>query len=113
MPAARSLPQPTANPLPTQTCHPRTHHPARAHAQLLGPDELAPGINAAEFEARRQALAQLMQPGEIALAPAASQSFVTGVIPYPYRQDADFLYLTGKQLPCSWEQLPCGLGWQG
>eukprot|EP00879_Flechtneria_rotunda_P028716 GHRR01030931.1.p1 GENE.GHRR01030931.1~~GHRR01030931.1.p1 ORF type:complete len:455 (+),score=161.77 GHRR01030931.1:479-1843(+) len=50
-----------------------------------------------EFAARRQNLARLMPPGSIAILPAASLAYVTGVIPYPYRQDADFLYLTGIQ----------------
>jgi len=31
----------------------------------------------------------------VVVVPAAAQTYVTGVIPYPYRQDADFLYLTG------------------
>lgn len=63
--------------------------------QVLGSDELAPGIHVAEFAARRRNLARLIPPGSIAIIPAASQAFITGVIPYPYRQDADFLYLTG------------------
>jgi hypothetical protein len=64
--------------------------------QLLGPDELAPGLAAAEFAARRRALARAMPPASVAIIPAARQQFVTGVIPYPYRQDADFMYLTGE-----------------
>jgi hypothetical protein len=65
--------------------------------QVLGPDELAPGLHVSEFKARRRNLARLMPPGSIAIIPAASLAYVTGVIPYPYRQDADFLYLTGIQ----------------
>lgn len=65
--------------------------------QVLGPEELAPGIHMREFSARRRNLARLIPPGSIAIIPAASMMYVTGVIPYPYRQDADFLYLTGMQ----------------
>eukprot|EP00878_Enallax_costatus_P017370 GHUV01018243.1.p1 GENE.GHUV01018243.1~~GHUV01018243.1.p1 ORF type:complete len:479 (+),score=103.96 GHUV01018243.1:841-2277(+) len=69
-----------------------THY---THPDVLGPDELAPGIHAKEFAARRRNLARLIPPGSIAIVPAASQVYITGVIPYPYRQDADFQYLTG------------------
>lgn len=65
--------------------------------QVLGPDELAPGLHIKEFIARRRNLARLIPPGSIAIVPAASLAYVTGVIPYPYRQDADFMYLTGIQ----------------
>ncbi|KAF6266603.1 peptidase M24, structural domain-containing protein [Scenedesmus sp. NREL 46B-D3] len=67
------------------------------HPNVLGLDELAPGLHISEFQARRRNLARLMPPGSIAIIPAASLAYVTGVIPYPYRQDADFLYLTGLQ----------------
>ncbi|KAG2493917.1 hypothetical protein HYH03_007853 [Edaphochlamys debaryana] len=36
-----------------------------------------------------------MPPGAIAVVPAAATAFMSGVIPWPYRQDADFFYLTG------------------
>jgi hypothetical protein len=65
--------------------------------QMLGKGELAPGLHHSEFQQRRQNLANLMPPGSLAVIPAASLAFVTGVIPYPYRQDAEFLYLTGIQ----------------
>lgn len=67
--------------------------------QFLGPGELAPGMAAAEFAARRDNLAKLLPPGCIAVLPSAPIQYVTGVIPYPYRQDADFYYLTGLTQP--------------
>lgn len=67
------------------------------HCQVLDKGELAPGLHFTEFQQRRQNLANMMPPGSVAIIPAASLAFVTGVIPYPYRQDADFLYLTGVQ----------------
>lgn len=67
---------------------------------MLGPDELAPGIHVKEFQDRRRNLARLIPLGSVAIIPAASLAYVAGVIPYPYRQDADFLYLTGIQQQC-------------
>eukprot|EP00882_Tetradesmus_deserticola_P006395 GHRQ01006726.1.p1 GENE.GHRQ01006726.1~~GHRQ01006726.1.p1 ORF type:complete len:508 (+),score=199.91 GHRQ01006726.1:146-1669(+) len=72
-------------------------YPLLTQNQVLGLDELAPSLHISEFQARRRNLARLMPPGSIAIIPAASLAYVTGVIPYPYRQDADFLYLTGLQ----------------
>lgn len=66
-------------------------------SQVLDKGELAPGLHYTELQQRRQNLAHLMPAGSLAVIPAASLAFVTGVIPYPYRQDADFLYLTGMQ----------------
>ncbi|KAK9908284.1 hypothetical protein WJX75_005446 [Coccomyxa subellipsoidea] len=65
------------------------------HPHLLSEGQLWPGVTAAEFAARRRRLANAMPPGGIAVLPAATPVFMTGAIPYPYRQDADFLYLTG------------------
>jgi hypothetical protein len=64
---------------------------------VLDKGQVAPGLHYTELAQRRQNLANLMPPGSLAVIPAASLAFVTGVIPYPYRQDADFLYLTGLQ----------------
>ena len=63
--------------------------------QLLQKDEIQPGISAAEFAQRRHLLASQLPDGGIAVLQAAPQFFMTGVIPYPYRQDADFQYMTG------------------
>lgn len=86
---------------------PTSHPEARAaaagqpthstHPELLDRGELAPGLHHSELQQRRQNLANMMPPNSMALIPASSLSFITGVIPYPYRQDADFLYLTGLQ----------------
>ena len=63
--------------------------------QLLGKDEVAPGITFAELARRRADLAAALPDNSVALLPGAPQRFMTGVIPYPYRQDADFRYFTG------------------
>lgn len=67
------------------------------HPELLRPGELLPGVRADELARRRAALAALLPPDSVAVVPAQAISFVTGVIPHPYRQDADFAYLTGVQ----------------
>jgi intermediate cleaving peptidase 55 len=64
-------------------------------AQLLTSGELAPGITAKEFQRRRDALAALLPVGAVALLPSSQQQYRVGVIPHAYRQDPDFLYLTG------------------
>ncbi|RMZ52479.1 hypothetical protein APUTEX25_003622 [Auxenochlorella protothecoides] len=77
---------------------------------LLAPGELAPGIQASEFAARRASLAARMPLGSCALVPATAVAYMTGVIPYPYRQDADFLYLTGITQPGAVALITAGQG---
>jgi Xaa-Pro aminopeptidase len=67
--------------------------------QLLAPGEITPGISATEYAARRSALLALLPPNSAAILPVAPMVYMAGVIPYPYRQSADFLYLTGCQQP--------------
>ena len=55
-------------------------------AQLLAEGEITPGIQGAEFAARRAALADRLPPGAVALLPASSVTYMAGVVPYPYRQ---------------------------
>lgn len=65
------------------------------HPDLLGKHELTPGITVSEYHQRRARLASLLGQGDIVVLPSAAQQFVSGIIPYPYRQDADFNFLTG------------------
>lgn len=69
------------------------------HPELLQPGEVQPGITAAEFASRRQALAEQLPAGGLAVIQASPQMFMAGVIPYPYRQEANFQYLTGITQP--------------
>lgn len=55
-------------------------------SQLLSEGEVTPGIHGDEFAARRQALADSLPPGAVALLPAAPVNYMAGVVPYPYRQ---------------------------
>eukprot|EP00887_Chlorella_sp_A99_P006650 scaffold3.g6650.t1 len=70
-------------------------------AALLAEGELLPGVAAAELAERRRHLAALLPPGAVALLPSAPTVYMAGVIPYPYRPDADLLYLTGLAQPSS------------
>ncbi len=59
----------------------------------------ANAIPAEEFAARRQALLERMEPGSIALLPAAPERQRNRDVHHPYRQDSDFYYLTGFPEP--------------
>ena len=52
-------------------------------------------ISRQEFHRRRWRLMAMMEPGTIALIPAAQVAKRTRVTEYPFRQDSDFYYLTG------------------
>jgi hypothetical protein len=69
------------------------------HPELLQPGQLLPGMAAAEFAARRRQLAAMLPAGAMAVLPATPLVYMAGVIPYPYRPGADFLYLTGVAQP--------------
>jgi len=55
-----------------------------------------------EFARRRRALAQALPPGSLVLLPAASIRYRNRDTEYPFRQDSDFLYLTGFPEPDAW-----------
>lgn len=53
--------------------------------QLLDHGEIFPGLTAAEFAMRREALADAMPADSVALLPAPPLKYRAGVVPYPYR----------------------------
>jgi intermediate cleaving peptidase 55 len=65
------------------------------HPHLLQAGELTPGITAQEYADRRAALAQSMTEGSIAVLSAASLQYKSGAVFHKYRQESNFLYLTG------------------
>lgn len=76
------------------------------HPELLKPDELTPGIKRSEYQKRRLKLLQQLRKeldsnNAFAIIPSASTLYMTYEVPYPFRQDTDFLYLTGFQEPDS------------
>ncbi len=56
-------------------------------------------MNQAEFKRRRQQLMKMVGKGSIALVSSSSQQVRNRDVDYPFRQDSDFLYLTGFNEP--------------
>lgn len=67
--------------------------------QLLAAEQLFPGITLAEFAHRRKALRSYLPTESLVILAAAPVKQMTDVVPYPFRQDADYLYYTGCQQP--------------
>ncbi len=55
----------------------------------------APGLTVKEFARRRRRLAQSLGSDTIVVMPAATEQLRNRDVEYPFRQDSDFLYLTG------------------
>lgn len=66
---------------------------------MLSGDELFPGISLRDFKERRTALRSRLPTESMVILSAASVKQMTDVVPYPFRQDADYLYYTGSQQP--------------
>ena len=83
---------------------------AITHPHLMKEGEVVPGIQLDEFKKRREKLtksivshasiANLNEP-HIVIIPSSSKVYMSGKIPYVFRQNTDFLYLTGCQEPDS------------
>ncbi|KAM0464077.1 hypothetical protein ACHAO4_000804 [Trichoderma viride] len=69
------------------------------HPHILKAGELTPGISAQEYADRRAALADAMSEGGVAVLHAASLQYKSGAVFHPYRQETNFLYLTGWDEP--------------
>ncbi|CAN8097664.1 unnamed protein product [Discula destructiva] len=69
------------------------------HPELLSPGELTPSITAQEYHDRRTRLASLLPPDSIAILPAATLKWRSGAVFHPFRQESNFLYLTGFAEP--------------
>lgn len=70
-----------------------------SHPQLLKDGEITPGITTEEYILRRKKLLQLLPEKSLAIISAAPVKMMTDVVPYTFRQDADYLYITGCQQP--------------
>ncbi|KAI1777400.1 aminopeptidase-like protein [Hypoxylon cercidicola] len=71
------------------------------HSHLLAPGELTPGITAQEYHERRAALCESLPPDSAVLLPSATLKYRSGAVFYPFRQESNFLYLTGFSEPDS------------
>ncbi|KAK4103232.1 Creatinase/aminopeptidase [Parathielavia hyrcaniae] len=71
------------------------------HPHLLKPGEITPGITAQEYADRRAKLAFSLPDGAVAVLASAEVKYRSGAVFYPFRQDSNFLYLTGFSEPQS------------
>lgn len=81
----------------------------KTHPHLLKSGELLPGIQIEEFQERRRKFIDLIitdvlktygQPMQtIVIIPSATKLYMTEKIPYLFRQNTDFLYLSGCMEP--------------
>ncbi|PZC74238.1 hypothetical protein B5X24_HaOG208164 [Helicoverpa armigera] len=76
------------------TCH--------THPHLISEEHLTCGISQAEYKERRETLvkklageAENIHKSHIIVIPAASRQYMSDKIPYVFRQNSDFFYLTG------------------
>lgn len=71
------------------------------HPHLLAAGELTPGITAQEYADRRSKLASLLPADSVVILPAAELKYRSGAVFFPFRQESNFLYLTGFSEPDS------------
>ncbi|XP_071951353.1 xaa-Pro aminopeptidase 3-like [Antedon mediterranea] len=79
------------------------------HSHLMSIDDVTPGITRSEFKHRRDALmtsiSRSTSGGEskhhIVVVLSSDKKYMTDEIPYPFRQNTNFLYLSGFQEPDS------------
>ncbi|KXX73754.1 Intermediate cleaving peptidase 55, partial [Madurella mycetomatis] len=71
------------------------------HPHILKAGEITPGITAQEYADRRAKLAFSMPAGAVAVLASAEVKYRSGAVFYPFRQESNFLYLTGFCEPSS------------
>jgi intermediate cleaving peptidase 55 len=69
------------------------------HPHLLAPSELTPGITAQEYHGRRSRLLASLPAGSAVLLPSAQIQYRSGAVFHAFRQESNFLYLTGFNEP--------------
>lgn len=69
------------------------------HPHLLAPGELTPGITAQEYHDRRSRLLASLPAGSAVLLPSAQIQYRSGAVFHAFRQESNFLYLTGFSEP--------------
>uniref|UniRef100_A0A0E0MNM3 Aminopeptidase P N-terminal domain-containing protein n=1 Tax=Oryza punctata TaxID=4537 RepID=A0A0E0MNM3_ORYPU len=71
----------------------------RSHPELLAEGEITPGITSDEYISRRKKLLEVLPEKSLAIIASAEQQMMTDVVPYPFRQNGDYLYITGCAQP--------------
>ncbi|KAI0863885.1 peptidase M24, structural domain-containing protein [Xylaria cubensis] len=69
------------------------------HPHLLKPGELTPGITAQEYHERRSVLCALLPANSAVILRAADVKYRSGAVFHAFRQESNFLYLTGFSEP--------------
>ncbi|XP_047325852.1 intermediate cleaving peptidase 55, mitochondrial [Impatiens glandulifera] len=72
---------------------------AASHPWLMKEGEMTPGLSSDEYISRRKKLLEILPEGSLAIVAASPVKMMTDVVPYTYRQEADYLYITGCQQP--------------
>lgn len=67
--------------------------------QLLADEEITPGITSEEYISRRKKLVDALPEKSLAIIASADQQMMTDVVPYSFRQNGDYLYITGCTQP--------------
>ncbi|KAI3715482.1 hypothetical protein L6452_22466 [Arctium lappa] len=83
----------------TDKCYDAGQPTPSTHPQLLKEGEITPGITCDEYISRRKRLLELLPEQSVAIVAAAPVKMMTDVVPHNFRQDADYLYITGCQQP--------------
>ena len=102
-----SMHQEAAGTTPKPACICMLKGGTRICVQVFADGEVVPGILLEEVQRRRQHLASSMPPDSLAVLPGAHMQYMSGVIPYRFRQEADFEYLTGIRQPDAVAVLEC------
>ncbi|KAI2633322.1 peptidase M24, structural domain-containing protein [Xylaria nigripes] len=71
------------------------------HPHLLKPGELTPGITAQEYHERRSALCSTLTANSAVILCSAELKYRSGAVFHAFRQESNFLYLTGFSEPDS------------
>lgn len=88
--------------------HPKSNYgqpTAETHPHLLNEGEVTPLITKFEYQNRRSSLSELIaknspkDTNHLIVIPAATKQYMSDKIPYIFRQNTEFLYLTGCQEP--------------
>ncbi|CAH9087560.1 unnamed protein product [Cuscuta europaea] len=82
-----------------KTLHDVGQPTAATHPQLVKEGEITPGITSEEYITRRKKLLELLPKKSLAIFASAPRKMMTDVVPYTFRQDADYSYITGCQQP--------------
>ncbi|KAI1369917.1 peptidase M24, structural domain-containing protein [Xylaria arbuscula] len=69
------------------------------HPHILKPGELTPGITAQEYHERRAALCALLPANSAVILRSADIKYRSGAVFHAFRQESNFLYLTGFSEP--------------